>query len=276
MGRGCGKFGKSIMVKFSITSSCVKCIMVIIHSRNNLTSNHIDSRKIHALLSPVIMTGSISQPGMCSVIFNGMTQIPHMVSSAPVSKNLGKILIVKSCDSIHILVTNIFFQTLCICPEKRQIFFFKTKFFFQSIPPWKYHVSSHTAFCSLDISKTWLIREKALNGFSKFFFIMCIMRLIYFPDQHFCRLTHQRVQVILRCLLPAFFCKVYNKNTPRTFRHIQSQKTALPIHLFCNVTYAFCNHRISFFCSLADALRKQNLQDFLLRVRLIPWSSFQK
>ena len=104
------------MIEFPIASPCVKRIVMIIHPRDNLAANDINSRKIHILLASEEMAGSVSKAGMGSVIFNGMTQIPDAPPSAPVTDYFREIFIVQTRNHIHISTTDTVFLSLCRGP----------------------------------------------------------------------------------------------------------------------------------------------------------------
>ena len=220
MGCGRSQLCQGIMIEFPIASPCVKRIVMIIHPRNNLAANDINSRKIHILLASEEMAGSVSKAGMGSVIFNGMTQIPDTPPSAPVTDYFRKIFIVQTCNHIHIPATDAVFLSLCRGPQKRKIFTFKSKFPLQPFSPGKNHLRSDSALGAFHITKPGFIGKESLYGFSELFLIMCIMRFIHFLNQNMGCLFHQRIQIIGSGFFPALSCAVHNKNTMCPLRNI--------------------------------------------------------
>jgi len=83
---GCrrSQFCKCIMIEFSIATSCIKGIVMIIHSRDNLSSDHVNSGIIHGLLPPEIVACAISKSCVGSIIFYRMSQIQHSMCMTPV------------------------------------------------------------------------------------------------------------------------------------------------------------------------------------------------
>ena len=102
MCRGCPEFRKRVVVELTVASACVKCIVMVIHARHYLSADHVDSGEIHSLLTAEEVSCPVSQTGMCSVVFDGMSEVIHSAGAAPVADHFCEVLIVQPCHRIHV------------------------------------------------------------------------------------------------------------------------------------------------------------------------------
>ena len=66
------QLSKGVVIKFAIAATCIEGIMMVIHPRHNLAANHVNPCKIHSLLATEIVSRSIAQSGMRSVVLDGV------------------------------------------------------------------------------------------------------------------------------------------------------------------------------------------------------------